>query len=156
MATARVTTPVMRRASLLGLLVAAAALGGCEKNCAIPACAGWPIVARLNLPAGMEPGAVVVACHNEACATAPLPANPDSLLFDRNDIAGKLVARADGSLQVQVGWFVGKDGDRFSVIVSDASGGQLASIQATPKFPPATTSDGCPNYCAGVDFGDPS
>jgi len=97
----------------------------------------------------------VVACHDQVCATAPLPVIPsESLLFDRTDVVGKLVAQADGTRQVVVGWFVGKDGDRFSVVASDEGGAQLAAIEATPTFPPSTTSDGCPNYCASVAFGD--
>jgi hypothetical protein len=140
----------------MSFLAAAAAMGGgCEKNCPIAACAGWPVMARLNLPGPTQAGAAVVACHDQECATAPLPANPGSLLFDRTEVVGTLIARADGSRQVAVGWFVGKDGDRFSVGVSDVGGGQLVSIEATPRFPPATTSDGCPNNCASVEFGDP-
>jgi hypothetical protein len=145
-----------RFATFMSFLAAAAAMaGGCEKNCPIAACAGWPVTARLNLPAGTQAGAAVVACHDQECAMAPLPPNPGSLLFDRTDVVGNVIARADGSSRVAVGWFVGKDGDRFSVVVSDVGGGQLASIEATPSFPPATTSDGCPNGCASVEFGDP-
>jgi hypothetical protein len=114
------------------------------------------VTARLNLPATTPADAVVVACHDQVCATAPLPVNPsDALLFDRTDVVGNLIARAAGSRQVVVGWFVGKDGDRFSVVASDTGGGQLAAIEATPEFPPSTTNDGCPNYCASVEFGDP-
>ena len=81
--------------------------------------------------------------------------NPGPLLFDRTDVAGDLETYSNGSRRVRVGWFVGKDGDHFSVVANDSAGGPIAAIEATPDFPPATTSDGCPNNCASVEFGDP-
>jgi hypothetical protein len=136
------------------LLVAATIASGCEKTCAIAACSGWPVTGWLNLPTETPAGAEVVACHDDVCARAPLPTNPGPLLFDRTDVAGDLETYGNGSRRVVVGWFVGKDGDRFSVVVNDAAGGQLASIEATPDFPPPTATDGCPTLCQSVAFGD--
>jgi hypothetical protein len=145
-----------RFATFLSCLVAVdmAAVGCGEKVCPIPACSNWPVIGTLNLPAGSPAAADVVACHNDACGTAPLPTNSDGLLFDRTDVTGNVVIGADGALLVRVGWFVGANGDRYSVVVRDAAGGQLASVEGTPTFPPAT-SDGCPNLCTSVEFGDP-
>jgi hypothetical protein len=114
------------------------------------------VTARLNLPAMTAEGDEVVACHDDVCARAPLPVDPGPLLFDRTDVAGDLETYSNGSRRLLVGWFVGKDGDRFSVVANDPAGGQIASVEATPDFPSATTSeDGCPVLCQSVVFGDP-
>ena len=101
----------------------------------------------------------MVACHDAACATATLPGPADDsyvvpLLFSSTDTVGNRITRLDGSLQVAVGWFVGKDGDRYTVVARDSAGVELGSTEVTAEFPPATTSNGCPNYCASVTFGD--
>lgn len=143
------------------MLVAALALiVGC--GCPTPVCEP-SVTLRLNLPTTGSGGeAEVVACHLDACATAPLPAaaaagDSAPLLFEPGPVSGSLHTRADGSLQLVVtfGDEV-RDGDRLTLTVRDAAGTEVASLDLTATFPQASmTSGGCV-MCHAWQFGDPA
>jgi len=146
--------------TLLSLSFATVALlGGCD-DCPEPSC-GPRVVIRLNLPAAADNGATVVACHVDVCATAtlPAPAAPGAaadLSFARTDVDGSLVTRADGSLQLVVNWVIGSNGDRYTLVVRDGAGAELASLDETVIFPAAALREGACLLCSSARLGDPA
>ena len=146
----------------MSLLVATLALApGCDV-CPEPAC-GPPLILRLDLPATVQLGDEVVACHLDTCATAQLlaPSSPDSyavLSFPTgNNLSGYVKTRADGSLQLLVSWGTPPaQGDRYTLTVSDGSGTAIASLDVTATIPQASmSSGGCP-MCFTLYLGDPA
>jgi hypothetical protein len=146
----------------LSLFVATLALApGCD-SCPAQSC-GPPLILRLDLPATVQLGNEVVACHLDTCATAHLLASgtPDSyadLSFSTGDsVTGWVKKRADGSLQLMVSWVVPPaQGDRYTLTVSDAAGAELASLDVTATLPSASmSSGGCP-MCVTLYLGDPA
>jgi len=146
--------------TLLSLAFAAVVLlAGCD-DCPEVTC-GPRVITRLNLPAGTATGATVVACHVDACVTATLPAAAAAgaaadLSFLQADVTGSLVVRADGSLQLMVRWRDGVMGDRYTIVVRDAAGAELASLDETAIFPSLSLSSGACISCVSVTMGDPA
>ena len=103
-----------------------------------------------------------MACHVDDCATATLPPRqrpvpPSPCRFQRADVSGSLVTRADGSLRLVVNWImVGSDGRSLHVVVSDAAGAELASLDETAIFPVASMSSGACLLCPALTLGDPA
>jgi hypothetical protein len=119
------------------------------------------VTIRLNLPPSAPEGSEVVACHLDACATATLPAVAApgygaKLSLSRTDVSGSLVTRADGSLQLVVYWEVAMDGDRYTLVVRDGAGAELASLDETATFPRASLKSGACPMCGGTTLGDPA
>ena len=136
-----------------------ALLAGCD-DCPSTPC-GPLVVARLNLPPTAASGATVVACRLDACATATWPAaaaldSAIDLSFAQADVAGSLVTRKDGSLQLVVNWAVGSNGNRYTLVVSDSAGAELASLEETAIFPVASLSSGACRLCGGTTLGNPA
>lgn len=156
--------PLFRRRfrTFLSLLVATLALApGCD-SCPLPSC-GSPLIIRLDLPATVQLGNEVVACHLDTCATAHLlaPRTPDyyaDLSFPTvNNVTGYVKTRADGSLQLLVSWGTPPaQGDRYTLTVSDGAGTELAALDVTATLPSASmSSGGCP-MCFTLYLGDPA
>ena len=150
-----------RRPTFLSLaLVTVALLAGCD-DCLDQPC-GPRVTMRLNLPPeAADTRPTVVACQVDVCETTTLPvaAAPGSsadLSFQRADVDGSLVTRADGSLQLVVKWTVGMTGDRFRVDVTAAPGVELAALDAPVTFPVASLKSGACLPCSSVTLGDPA
>ena len=128
---------------LSGSLAALACLVACARDCPLVSCAP-PVVAELSLSAPVHASGQVVACHQDKCATGTLPVSPATVSFSNGDVFdGQLRSAPDGSLQLAVSWIAGGDGDRYTVVVRDASGAQLASFDKTAHFSQGAI-DGCP------------
>ena len=135
-----------------------ALLAGCD-DCPELSC-GPRVHLRLNLPAGAATGATVMACHVDVCATATLPAaaapgSSADLSFSQPTSPDRC-PRADGSLLLVVDWMDGITGDRYTLVVSDAAGAELASLDETAIFPVASLSSGACFMCSSVRLGDPA
>ena len=147
------------RTFLLLSLATLALASGCD-SCPEPSC-GPPVIIRLNLAAPPQSGDQVVACHLDACVTAPRPAaaapsDDAALLFEPGPVSGSLHTRADGSLQLVVSWVdPDPEGDRYMLTVRDAAGTALASVEATATFPQADVSSGACALCYTAELGDP-
>jgi hypothetical protein len=62
-------------------------------------------------------------------------------------------AAEDGSLALRVSWVVGMEGDRYTALVRDTAGVEIASFDGTAHFT-SSTIDGCPG-CSGAQFARP-
>jgi hypothetical protein len=136
-----------------------ALLSGCD-DCRATPC-GPPVTIRLNLPPAASGGATVVACHVDACAMATLPApgafgSDVALSFPHANVGGSLITRKDGSLQLVVNWTEGRTGDRYTLVVSDAAGTELASLDEVAMFPVASLKNGACLPCGRTTLGDPA
>lgn len=137
---------------LSGSLAALVYFVGCARDCPIVDCTA-PVVVELSLPAPGPAGGEVMACHQGSCGmgTLPDPLALGPVSFSGGDVFnGWLQAAADGSWQLTVNWGVGGEGDRYTVVVRDASGGAVASFDKTAHFSQGSL-DGCPT-CTTASF----